>query len=378
TKIGGSLGKSNPAGYPLASQKQKRRQSESNKFEKRTSDSDFQDTAAALEDLEKEIGALKSKEIALPTGDDILLVSDTSSPTQYYDSEQTRYALRAFLLGGNREFEEMIEYGFPSDLFPDSDSKSRTATASDPLPEMNCHYLTLRITLTPWHARADESKLYGPVTDATENQTQLKTMVNKFFTRTPGAATGSSSGTSTPVSMSSPPPSQRARMLGGSRRPSEQSVTTRSNRSSAEHTTSTESARATPISHPDSERETVDLSRTSIRSDDRSPERYGSGRARSRTDASAYPISTKPTTRFPAAAGNNSGRSALLPPSSMRTQSPLPRKGSLSVLSVPIKYSQELRPQTFHDRGLMGNNGTVIPPFRRDGSSPAIFSNPPS
>ncbi|KAF9114778.1 hypothetical protein BGX27_009899 [Mortierella sp. AM989] len=450
-----SFDKSNPNN---SSQTQRRRQSESvlqNKFDEQTSATDTRDTAAALEDLEKEIVTL-SKEIIIPTVDqvlyeteeepkesqvtqqqqqqqqlllpsgvDILLVSDSSSPTQFYDTEQTRYALRSFLIGGNREFDEMVEYGFPSEIFSDSSAttgeseaiKTHTATASDPLTEMNCRYRTLRITLTPWHARADEAKLYGSESADSGKQTQLKTMVNKFFSRSPAVTAAPSPAAAL---MSSPPPSQRARMMCGSRRPSEQSVTTvRSNRSSAEQSayrpTPAELARSTPNSRPESfsaqpatrlsypgEEKEGGLLHASSSSENRSsseassrvyscgdglkqenksrvPNRHMDSSTQS--PLSLHPVSSsRPTSRMPVAEGIISSRPRLSPPST-RTPSPMlsigdsygsqpPRKGSLTALSVPIKDSQDST-QTCSDRGV--GDGAFVAPYRRKCSSSAIF-----
>ncbi|KAF9196433.1 hypothetical protein BGZ50_000434 [Haplosporangium sp. Z 11] len=103
---------------------------------------------------------------------DILMVPSISSPTQYYDDPDTRSLLQTYLTSRGREFDEMIEFGFPAGVL----LEEKEGIASD------CRFLTLRLTLTPWHARADESKLYGP--EDAEKNVPLKGMVNKFLSRT--------------------------------------------------------------------------------------------------------------------------------------------------------------------------------------------------
>ncbi|KAI1313458.1 hypothetical protein EDD11_002565 [Mortierella claussenii] len=102
---------------------------------------------------------------------DIMLVPIISSPTKYFDCPKSRQLVRTYLTGGEREFNEVVEFGFPSNaVIEDRDGKIK-----------DCRFLTLRLTLTPWHARADESKLYGL---DVEKHIPLKEMVNKFFSRT--------------------------------------------------------------------------------------------------------------------------------------------------------------------------------------------------
>ncbi|KAF9899897.1 hypothetical protein BX616_002795, partial [Lobosporangium transversale] len=103
---------------------------------------------------------------------DIMLVPTISSPTKFYDCPKSRQLVRTYLTAGEREFDEVVEYGFPSNaVIEDRDGRVK-----------DCRFLTLRLTLTPWHARADESKLYGPG-DA-EKHMALKELVNRFFLRT--------------------------------------------------------------------------------------------------------------------------------------------------------------------------------------------------
>ncbi|KAF9939627.1 hypothetical protein BGZ65_009986 [Modicella reniformis] len=101
---------------------------------------------------------------------DIMLVSSVSSPTRYYDCSRSRMLVKTYLSSSDREFDEMVEFGFPySSVVEDKDDK-------------DCRFLTLRLTLTPWHARADEAKLYGQ--EDAEKHVPLKEMVNKFLSRT--------------------------------------------------------------------------------------------------------------------------------------------------------------------------------------------------
>ncbi|KAF8930641.1 hypothetical protein BGZ58_008107, partial [Dissophora ornata] len=104
---------------------------------------------------------------------DIMLVSSISSPTQYYDNPKSRKLIRAFLTSGEREFDEAVEFGFPTvGVIDDKDGRTK-----------DCRFLTLRLTLTPWHARADELRLYG-LEKQSNNMPPLKDMVNKFLTKT--------------------------------------------------------------------------------------------------------------------------------------------------------------------------------------------------
>ncbi|KAG0067902.1 hypothetical protein BGZ89_005532 [Linnemannia elongata] len=164
-------------------------------------------TSRALEDLEKEIDALKAKSTdncrqrglkPLPRREaKIMLVSSSALPTQFYDSIKTRSVLRTYLTSTGFEFDEMIEYGFPSEAFMNDDDGDFDPRSEDPSSSQqmaaaelapSCRFLTLRITLTPWHARADESTLYGPSTTM-GRQLQFKAMVNRFFSRSGNTGT---------------------------------------------------------------------------------------------------------------------------------------------------------------------------------------------
>ncbi|KAF9135971.1 hypothetical protein BG015_003210 [Linnemannia schmuckeri] len=111
---------------------------------------------------------------------DILLMPTISSPTRYYDCPRSRKLVRKYLTSKGREFDEMIEFGFPLATIVDDNKSSSTSSSKD------CRFLTLRLTLTPWHARADEAKLYG-LDDAVvvaAAAVPIKEMVNKFLSRT--------------------------------------------------------------------------------------------------------------------------------------------------------------------------------------------------
>ncbi|KAF9922019.1 hypothetical protein FBU30_007904 [Linnemannia zychae] len=117
---------------------------------------------------------------------DILLMPIISSPTRYYDCPRSRKLVKTYLTSKGREFDEMIEFGFPLSTVVD-DNKSFSSSSSS---SKDYRFLTLRLTLTPWHARADESKLYGS-DDAsmanavvTASGAPIKEMVNKFLSRT--------------------------------------------------------------------------------------------------------------------------------------------------------------------------------------------------
>ena len=111
---------------------------------------------------------------------DILLMPTISSPTRYYDCPRSRKLVRTYLTSKGREFDEMIEFGFPLNSIVDDNKSSSPSSSKD------CQFLTLRLTLTPWHARADEAKLYGSDDAAVvaAAAVPIKEMVNKFLSRT--------------------------------------------------------------------------------------------------------------------------------------------------------------------------------------------------
>ncbi|KAF9938839.1 hypothetical protein BGZ67_010314 [Mortierella alpina] len=123
-------------------------------------------------------------------GDKIYLVSSDSSPTHFYDSPQVREALRLFLASNGCEFEEMIDNGFPSEVLLSSNDDEDDEYDEDDEVEIeeeesvqdHCRYLTLRITLTPWHSRADEADLYGPEGEPEAPQ-EIRSMMSELFSR---------------------------------------------------------------------------------------------------------------------------------------------------------------------------------------------------
>ncbi|KAG0227856.1 hypothetical protein BGW42_002547 [Actinomortierella wolfii] len=135
------------------------------------------------------------------TENKVLLISSHSSPTQFYDLPETRAKVRQFLTSVSG-FEEVLEYGFPSDIAVEDKVEGESG--------LGCRYLTLRLTLTPWHARADEAELYGP-SETQGKQQQFKTMVTKFFSRTsssgPIANEGGAASTAAYTSIPTPSPS---------------------------------------------------------------------------------------------------------------------------------------------------------------------------
>ncbi|KAG0087179.1 hypothetical protein BGZ92_007522 [Podila epicladia] len=99
-----------------------------------------------------------------------LPLTSLSSPTQYYDCPQIRNVIRFYLANNEYQFDEMLESGFPS----------RSLRLTEETTE-DSHFMTLRLTLTPWHARAEESQLYGP--ENTAKPPHLRSMVYKLFSR---------------------------------------------------------------------------------------------------------------------------------------------------------------------------------------------------
>ncbi|KAF9962057.1 hypothetical protein BGZ72_010663 [Mortierella alpina] len=121
-------------------------------------------------------------------GDKIYLVASGSSPTHFYDSPQVREALRLFLASNGCEFEEMIDNGFPSEVLlnshaddEDEEDDEDDLEDNESVPE-HCRYLTLRITLTPWHSRADEADLYGPELEPEAPQ-EIRSLMSELFSR---------------------------------------------------------------------------------------------------------------------------------------------------------------------------------------------------
>ncbi|KAG0072904.1 hypothetical protein BGZ90_011766 [Linnemannia elongata] len=389
------------------------------------------DTSRALEDLEKEIDALKAKSTdncrqrglkPLPRREaKIMLVSSSALPTQFYDSIKTRSVLRTYLTSTGFEFDEMIEYGFPSEAFMNDDDGDFDPRSEDPSSSQqmaaaelapSCRFLTLRITLTPWHARADESTLYGPSTTM-GRQLQFKAMVNRFFSRsgntgtTPmmaGPLSSPSSLTLVGETGATASPKIKPRTL-----PTSVSLSALGAAAGSGTATSASAARDGSASRPSSRAaDSRNTSRANSRAS--SPRRDRSSPPSSYrgnpTATSDYPCgsSTTPllpsripspnymTSRVPITTkeGDHSprvGRRYFSPmPSSSSSHSmiPLPvgtgntsqppRKGSLSALSLP--FSQQQQQQQPSPSTPSTGHAPMIPP-RRKGSTPALFFTPP-
>lgn len=409
------------------------------------------DTSSALEDLEKEIDALKAKEALLQDNvvpfsaidhklksrDDcrqkglksparreaqIMLVSSSALPTQFYDAPKTRSVLRTYLTSSGFEFDEMIEYGFPSEAFMSDDDDDDDPRTEDPLSSQqkraaelapSCRFLTLRITLTPWHARANESTLYGP-SSVTGRQLQFKAMVNQFFSRSGGttttdlmAASLSSSSTLSLVGETgaATSPKIRPRTLATSASLSALGVA-----AGFGTATSVSTARDVSTSRPSSRAaESRSTSRansraSSPRRDRSSPPSSLRGCPTAATDhpcgpsispllpshslspnyvSSSVPTTTKEGDHAPrvgrrlfSPTPSSSPSHSMIPlPVGNGSTSQLPRKGSLSALSIPLGSQQQQDQQPSPSTPTSGH-APIIPP-RRKGSTPALFFTPP-
>ncbi|KAG0331392.1 hypothetical protein BG004_001685 [Podila humilis] len=119
---------------------------------------------------------------SLLIGDDMEepLASTWTTPTQYYRAPKTRKALRCLVTDNEYVFCQMLEHGFlwstASDLVEhlfddhsydddgeeDEDEEDFVENPEQSFSLLSLQYfMTLRITLTPWHARADEAEIYG-------------------------------------------------------------------------------------------------------------------------------------------------------------------------------------------------------------------------
>ncbi|KAF8942355.1 hypothetical protein BGZ47_006559 [Haplosporangium gracile] len=406
------------------------------------------DTSSALEDLEKEIDALKTKEALLQgsgipisavdrkseSTDDcrqggggpvppqreakILLVSSSALPTQFYDSTKTRNVLRTYLSSSGLDFDEMIEYGFPSEAFM-NDNNDDDGLASENSPQQqkassaaelapSCRFLTLRITLTPWHARADESTLYGPRT-VMGRQLQFKAMVNRFFWR--------SGNTTTTAVMAAPLSSPSTlTLVGGTgstaspemkpQRSVDALVSSPVTFSALDTASSTTTSSCPPRHASESRNNSRANSRASSPRRDRSsppsshrggpatPDHCGSSLTPllpSHIISPNYVSSRATTTTKEAEHSPRVGRRLFSPsPSSSPSHSmiPLPvgtgstsqppRKGSLSALSLPLgsQQQQQQQPSPSPSSSSSSGHAPMVPP-RRKGSTPALFFTPP-
>ncbi|KAF9298468.1 hypothetical protein BGZ88_006573 [Linnemannia elongata] len=339
-------------------------------------------TSRALEDLEKEIDALKAKSTdncrqrglkPLPRREaKIMLVSSSALPTQFYDSIKTRSVLRTYLTSTGFEFDEMIEYGFPSEAFMNDDDGDFDPRSEDPSSSQqmaaaelapSCRFLTLRITLTPWHARADESTLYGPST--TMGRQSGNTGTTPMMA---GPLSSPSSLTLVGETGTTASPKIKPRTL-----PTSVSLSALGAAAGSDTATSASAARDGSASRP-----------SSRAADSRNTSRANSRASSPRRDRSSPPSSYRgnptATTDYPC----GSSITPLLPsriPSpnyvaslgTGNTSQP-PRKGSLSALSLP--FSQQQQQQQPSPSTPSTGHAPMIPP-RRKGSTPALFFTPP-
>ncbi|GJJ78798.1 hypothetical protein EMPS_11157 [Entomortierella parvispora] len=352
--------------------------------------------------------------------DNFVLVAETSSPTQFYDASHTRDVLRKYLSvkSSGDLFDEMIECGFPSDGLESQDNNNDVQggedagpkpLASDELPSNkdddadqssrspNCRYMTLRITLTPWHARADECQLYGPA--SVSGRLQLKTRVNRFFSRSSNLSSTSlqSSLIKYPSSVSlhsAPLPTRsissvllsaandRPDVETESTKPENldkiQTLTSRSMsvaelREMAMQSTptspTTPTSPITPSSAPPSRpssRAAAMNPKKSTRNSPTPPLSYRIKADHQRDTVNSRILSPPPLTTTFARSLRSPSPLTIRDQSDNQSQSP-PRKGSLSALSLPM-YNVET--------GTPLSPEVASPPPRRKGSTPAIFFSP--
>lgn len=336
--------------------------------------------------------------LLLQTEDEgILLVSTRPTPTQFYGALKTRKALQTLVTDNEQEFQNMLERGFlwsPVSELLDPYSQDDD---DDPLEDQDLmlpsvppqYFMTLRITLTPWHARADESEIYGHFGS---RQASIPTIIRKMSAYSltsnaspllsPAASTTSLSLDSSISSDSSPSPSTPLPRDGSpeSECPFKKAIKSAPfllERSSSllrskkqinrsPHASPKLTGRPLKASHPSSSVPCHPLDAPVHPFDQESP--YPQEGSLPGT------ISTTSTLLS----------STLLSPSS-RDQSLPPRKGSLSsrslplpnthgiigeVISPPEKSKGRMRDHTQHATSL-----PMVP--TRKGSTPAIFYSPP-
>ncbi|KAF9435207.1 hypothetical protein BGZ76_006703 [Entomortierella beljakovae] len=308
---------------------------------------------------------------------DIMLVPCISSPTRFYSCPKSRKVVQTYLTSGEREFDEMLEHGFPaSSVIEDKNGKVK-----------DCRFMTLRLTLTPWHARANESKLYG--SGDAEKSAPPKGMVNKFLSKTTAR-------------MSSPSllPEGKLPNLRGRKSPAPEIIPTRGaaqvNVSQGIHPLD-ENAAVTPISIDTYEAQTIqrgDIQTTGVFPpkpqyksktgalrrekgfrimDPTTPPlaphviRNRSSTEMLNRDAEFY--TSPPSTPSPTSLSPNQYQ--IHPYGYSQHQNQPPRKGSLSALSMPMNTYFASNSYSSEEKLL---TPPIVPP-RRKVSSPAIFSN---
>lgn len=337
--------------------------------------------------------------LLLQTDDEgILLISTRPTPTQFYSAIKTRRAIRTLVTDNEQEFENMLERGFLWSPVSELLDPYSSDDDDDPLEDQNFmlptvppqYFLTLRITLTPWHARADESEIYGhfgsrqaPIPTITRNMSAYSLTSNVSPSLSPAASTTSLSLDSI-SSDSSPSPSTHFPRDGSPE---------------SECPFKKEIKSALILERSNS------LLRSKKQKIDRSP--HASPKLTERTLKTSHPSSSVPCHSFdtpvhpfdqessrhpregslPGTISNTSTllSPTLLSPSQSRDQSLPPRKGSLSPLSLPLPNTHgnigELisPPEKSKDRVRDHTHSKSLPtvPTRRKGSTPAIFYSPP-
>ncbi|KAF9352387.1 hypothetical protein BGX26_009791 [Mortierella sp. AD094] len=352
------------------------RQDDSNPFGPGSCWKDIDPSCSADYDLDEEYRSLLSSV-------DIMLVPCISSPTRYYDCPKSRKVVRTYMTSGEREFDEMIEFGFPaSAVIDDKDGKVK-----------DCRFMTLRLTLTPWHARADESKLYGP--GDSEKSVPLKEMVNKFLSKTSARMS-----CSPPARVLSLIPEARPSSLKGRKSPAPDNSSTQAKSqvvmpSQGVHPleeplvtspTQAEVHDALSIQRADSQSISVSPPKNLVKTkagafrrekgfrilDPSStpplaPHIIRNARSSEVLNKDAELYTSPPTTPSPTSQSSNQYQ-----PGSYGYQQP-PRKGSLSAISMPMNTY-------YAANATVSEENTLIPPIippRRKVSSPAILFNEP-
>ncbi|RUO96941.1 hypothetical protein BC936DRAFT_141229 [Jimgerdemannia flammicorona] len=94
---------------------------------------------------------------------------DKAHRARFYDDVVVRHMIRAYISSYDR-FDEMIKHGFPvieeddcQSTTPSPTAERRPATRLARRRPTAQRCMTLRVTLTPWHCRADDCEIYGVV-----------------------------------------------------------------------------------------------------------------------------------------------------------------------------------------------------------------------
>ncbi|KAG0043838.1 hypothetical protein BGZ83_010982 [Gryganskiella cystojenkinii] len=364
-----------------------------------------------------EAGKASRSHLCQGSSSSLVLVAETSSPTQFYDAPKTRGVLHRYLaaMKGNSDsrtdeqqkddeaaldrallFEEMIEYGFPADVLEhqkkgllkpqdyEDDYRDDEVDMSDPLDPTNCRYMTLRITLTPWHARAEESQLYGPLETASTSSSRFKTKVNKLFSRSSSSSGGASAGLppspSTTSLMSSQPLSRSSSKVLQAAQPSRSAPLTTEDEEEGEVMTAmvsptTATAPSTASSSRSGSTDTVSGPRsptpplTAYRVKIQGHKEQASIRVLSSPPGNTI---TAPTLQSPSSLAFKEATHIQVQKNAQQQQPP--RTGSLSALSQPMYASKNASVSSLSTPAdpvaLMASLSSSIP---RKGSSPAAI-----